>query len=703
MREREFERRFMQQMTPQQRSAVRAVEGNVLLLAVPGSGKTTVLVTRLGYMVNCCGIAPDQILTMTYTVAATQEMRQRFARLFGEDTAARMEFRTINGLSARIIQWYSANVSHRPAFTLCENEGELNRLLRAAAVKAGAEYPTDSVIKDLRTAVTYCKNMLLSDEEIEERGWDTEGFPAVYKAYREALLERRWMDFDDQMGYALRILRSCPEVLAHFREQYRYLCVDEGQDTSLVQHRIIRLLCGEEGHVFMVGDEDQSIYGFRAAYPEALLTFERDYPAARVMLMEDNFRSTPEIVGAADAFVQRNTARHPKTLRASRPSGKPVRYLTLRSREAQYHYLLKVAQDCDRPTAVLYRNNDSALPLIDLLEKEKLPYRCRNFDTAFFTHPVVNDVRDFVRFAADTRDEECFFRIYYKLGLPISRKMAEEACRRSARGGKTILMELWKLPGLKDYTRSLLGELVENFASMSKMRGAAVIRHIWWGLGYRSYLLERKLDPGKYAILCSLASGLGDAEEVVAHLDELQTTIRDHVNEEGVPFLLSTVHSSKGLEYERVYLLDAHDGLLPSLSEAEARTEEEKKQYQEDRRLFYVAITRAKDELTLFSYPSNTSSFVRELREATGAPEEESGEKRPAAPASGGKSAGKKTGKKTPVEPKIGAAVVHKAFGEGTVTAYDGQVVTVKFRRGGSKRLLYRAVTEKGLLSFKGD
>ncbi len=272
-----FETAHMAALNPQQRAAVAAVDGPVLLLAVPGSGKTTVLITRLGYMTEVCGIAPESILTMTYTVAATQEMRARFAARFGEAEAARMEFRTINGVAARIIALYSRMYGRTPP-DLLQSESETTPLLLQLWQSINHEYAAESTLKELRTAITYIKNMCLTDAELDELETDLENLPELYRAYQQALKARHKMDYDDQLCFALQILNGAPAVAAAFRKRYRYFCVDESQDTSRVQHEIIRVLAQQSGNLFMVGDEDQSIYGFRAAYPQALMDFEKTYP-----------------------------------------------------------------------------------------------------------------------------------------------------------------------------------------------------------------------------------------------------------------------------------------------------------------------------------------------------------------------------------------------------------------------------------------
>ena len=350
----EFITKFNVKLNKQQLEAVQSVEKPTLLLAVPGSGKTTVLVTRLGYMIYCMGIRPEEILTVTYTVAATNDMRKRFAAIFGVELAKRLEFRTINGICAKIIGYYGRCVGKK-AFDLVTDESYKIKLLSAIYTELIHQYPTESDLKNISTLITYIKNMQLSKEEIDKVG-NEQDIPLlkIYSAYCDEMKKQSLMDYDDQMVYALTMLKVSPQILEYFQEMYKYICVDEAQDTSKIQHQIIALLASKYKKVFMVGDEDQSIYGFRAAYPEALLSFEKNYKDANVLLMEENFRSNAKIVTAADRFIQKNKFRHEKHMKAFREAGAYIQKIHLKNRRSQYTYLTKVAENTDTETAVLY-------------------------------------------------------------------------------------------------------------------------------------------------------------------------------------------------------------------------------------------------------------------------------------------------------------------------------------------------------------
>ena len=608
----EFDRKYTSQLNPQQLAAVHAVGGAVLLLAVPGSGKTTVLVTRLGYMLCCCGISPDAILTMTYTKAATKEMQKRFVRLFGQDCPQIPEIRTINGVSSKIIDFYTRTHGSGSAFTVVENEGELAKIVSDLYRELSGEFATQSVIKELRKGIAYVKNMMLGKEDLGELDTGFDQFPELYVQYNLALRQRRWMDYDDQMIYAKTILENYPDILAHFQDAFPYICVDEAQDTSKIQHAIIQLLARKTGNLFMVGDEDQSIYGFRAAYPDALMQFEQTYPKARVLLMEENYRSTPEILHLANGFIRKNTDRRPKTVRPTRASGANVHLISAADRTAQYAWLLDMAAHCDGRTAVLYRNNDSALPLIDLMERQGLPFRCRQMDDTFFTHRLVADLLDIIAFANDRKNTEAFLRIYYKIGCGITKKAAEYACEACQRSGKTVLEELLTFSPPSQYARDSAAGLMDLLPQLLEETAARGLKRIWTELRYKDYVEQQQLDGNKFEILTLLAEREADLNTLVARLDYLRMLVSAPPEPSSEGLILSTVHSSKGLEYETVSLLDVLDGILPAVTEPKGP--EEERRYQEERRLFYVAMTRAKDHLYLFSCLDRSSAFIRELR-----------------------------------------------------------------------------------------
>lgn len=630
----EFETTFSVKLNQQQKEAVQSTKGPVLLLAVPGSGKTTVLVTRLGYMIYCKNIPPERILTVTYTVAATKDMSERFAVRFGEDMAKRLEFRTINGICAMIIQYYGRRIGKTP-FELVKDEKATTGMLIKICQDHGMGYPTESDLKNVRTLITYIKNMMLNEEELQKLEEESDiRIAGIYREYCRQMREQKLMDYDDQMLYAYNILRKDPGVLAYFQNRYPYICVDEAQDTSKIQHAIIALLAAGTGNLFMVGDEDQSIYGFRAAYPEALLSFEKKHSGAKVLLMEENFRSNAKIVEAADKFIQKNTLRHEKHMRAAREAGADIREISLKSRKPQYVYLMKAAQECTTgmagmsgseehrgradasvtETAVLYRDNECAIPLIDLLERKNIPYRMRNADLSFFTHRTVLDVQNIIRFAMDPKDTELFMQIYYRLKLFFNKKDALRYAQISQEKDMEVLDAALKYGNLEKYQEDNIRNLKRQMVRILNMPGDEAVNQILTYMGYQDYLKKMGMNANKLETVKLIGSRAESPEKLLKRLEELRMIIQEKVSDKDCPFILSTMHASKGLEYDTVYLLDVMDGILPEKVLANPRTasKEELETYEEERRLFYVGVTRAKNQLNVFT-TNKPSKFCSEL------------------------------------------------------------------------------------------
>ncbi len=703
-----FFNRYAGELNRKQIEAVTSVEGPVLLLAVPGSGKTTVLVTRLGYMIYCRGIDPGEILTITYTVAATEDMARRFETIFGDSVRNRTEFRTINGICAKIIQRYGAMIGKNP-FELITDEKETGRILLGILAEKMQEYPTESDVKAAKTLITYCKNMMLSDEEIKNLGKEEQlPLSEIFDAYQQYLRENRKMDYDDQMVYACRMLEKTPRLLEEYRRQYRYLCVDEAQDTSKIQHRIIRMLAGEDGNLFMVGDEDQSIYGFRAAYPEALLDFEKVHPHAKVIVMNRNYRSQLQIVEAAERFIRLNRLRYDKGMEAARTESSKIECIDLAKRADQYEYLLKMAEHPDRETAVLYRENESALPLIDQLERRGIPYRLKSREMPFFTNRVVADVTDLLRFALDPYDTELFLRIYYKCRTYLNKKQAEMLCRISGMEGCPVLDAVGELADLKESIRENCEKLAGNLRKILDDTPGRALQRIEQ-MGYREYLEQKHLDQDKLFLLHMLARGETSVSRFLHRLEELRELVQEKKPDFRCRFILSTIHSAKGLEFDRVCLIDVCDGIFPgNVPEGENALQQQQRDFEEERRLFYVAVTRAKEELILLRIKSQPSQFFREFLygSAPKVPKRQAPAKnkellRPVVGTDYRKE--KPRHLTTDFELVIGERVIHKKYGAGVVSDAqydeDGKVesFTVEFDFGQEKQFLFPMAFLKGM------
>lgn len=700
----EFQNKYNITLNKQQAEAVQSVEGPVLLLAVPGSGKTTVLVTRLGYMIYCKGIVPENILTLTYTVAATRDMAERLEKYFGAELRERLEFRTINGVCAKIIQYFGQLIG-KDSFQLVTEEITTAGMLSLIFQQVEGTYPTEGDIKDIRSEITYIKNMMLSAEQIQKLEEEADfQISKIYKMYCEEMRKQGLMDYDDQMIYALNILRRSPETLQYFQSRYRYICVDEAQDTSKIQHEIISLLAGGRKNLFMVGDEDQSIYGFRAAYPKAMLSFEKNHPGARVLLMEENFRSNARIVEAADRFIQKNIMRHEKHMKAFREAGANIREIELKTGKAQYTYLEKVAMECREQTAVLYRDNESVLPLVDRLERRGIPYRMRNADLTFFTHRTVTDILNIIRFAMNPKDTELFMQIYFKLNLYINKQNAIRFCEISGEKDMPVLEVAVRYGDFPDYTVRSIQEIRMHLELVQKEAADKAVNRIVKLMGYGEYLERMGLNEGKIFIMKEIACMEETAEGFLNRMAQLQQIIKEKEIDSACPFILSTIHASKGLEYDTVYLLDVMDGILPEkvLMNKKKADAKEWENYEEERRLFYVGVTRAKNSLHLFKL-SNTSTFCKELigRESKVTFVPSQGRYLTPTTAKGVA----KTQKEFSEEKYAafceslseGVSVAHKKYGQGVVVEMLEEYATIQFEET-SKKFLLRFLFESGML-----
>ena len=675
----EFVNTFPIQLNQQQQEAVQSTEGAVLLLAVRGSGKTTVLVTRLGYMIYCRNIQPESILTVTYTVAATKDMSKRFADRFGEEMAEKLEFRTINGICAKVIQYYGRKIGKTP-FELVKEEKNTTGMLVKICQEHGMGYPTESDLKNVRTMITYIKNMMLNDKEIQKLEEESDiRIRGIYQAYCSQMREKKWMDYDDQMLYAYKMLRMDSRLLEHFQNLYLYICVDEAQDTSKIQHAIIALLAAKSENLFMVGDEDQSIYGFRAAYPEALLDFEKDHPGARVLLMEENFRSNAKIVSAADKFIQKNTLRHEKHMKAAREAGADIRKISLKSRKAQYVYLMKIAQECSTETAVLYRDNECAIPLIDLLERKHIPYRMRNAELSFFTHRTVLDIQNIIRFAMNPKDTELFMQIYYRLKLFFRKEDALNYTNISKEKDIPVWDAILQDGNLEEYQQNHVRSLRRQMKKLLDMTGDKAVDQILVYMGYQDYLKKMGMNANKLEIVKMIGSREDSPEKLLERLKELERIIREKKEERECRFILSTMHASKGLEYDTVYLLDVVDGILPEkvLTSMNTASKEEIGVYEEERRLFYVGVTRAKNQLNIFA-TGKPSRFCNELLE---------------------KNISAESYQKLSDELGEGVIVKHRKFGKGVVTEIEGEHIRIRFGDD-EKKMDLKVLARLGLLEI---
>ena len=676
----EFINKYNLNLNEQQKEAVENINGKILLLAVPGSGKTTVIVSRIGYMIYCKNILPENILTLTYSVSATKDMKRKYSSIFGENN--KLQFRTINSFCVSVIREFERQTG-RTAFTLFRNTEEI---LSHLYIRIKNDFPNETVIKDINSQIIYANNMLLKDSQIREIKNDNIDFYKIYKEYENYKIKNKIMDFDDQLKYAYTILKSYKNIRQKFMNRYAYINVDEAQDTSKIQHEIIKLLVNK--NIFMVGDEDQSIYKFRAAYPKALLDFEKVYEDSKVLYMETNYRSTPEILQIANNFIKQNVNRKDKNIIPYRASGQTVKITEIENYEDQYNYLLNILKDSNEQTAILYRNNESAIPIIDIFLKHNVNFKIKEGETVFFNHKVVNDIKNFIKFYFEPKNIKIFEEIYYKINCGISKNIMNKLKIKlnKLNNNANILDVLTTIDEVLFWQIRKINDIKLKMSLWRNKNTYEIINSILKELEYEEFIKRKKEEKNIYMqkinILLSIAKQNPDLKRFLIRLDELEEKIREG-NKEDANIILSTIHSSKGLEYDNVILIDVIQGILPCIDKPDSKNIEKLDEYEEEVRLFYVGITRAKNVLKIFKYIKQfgnyveSSDFINEILNNN------------------------KTGEKQKYNNiyKLGDVINHKRFGKCKVIGLDNEFIIIKCKNGLKKKLNLAICMEKKIIS----
>lgn len=607
----EFKNKFGITLDHQQERALQSVEGANLLIAVPGAGKTTVLVDRLGYMIINRGISPEDILAITFNKHAADEMKDRFSAKFGKELGERIHFQTINALAFSIYRFSENQNGRYPKHVTEARKHYIIRILQSI----NNRYPYESEIQETGSAISYIKNMCLSDSQIKEMNESIPNISDIFYRYQAILWDANEMDFDDQLIFARQCLLENFDILQNERDKYKYICVDEAQDTSKIQHEIIKLLA-EGKNIFMVGDEDQSIYGFRAAFPQALLNFRYDYRNPYIMRMETNYRSTPEIVDIAQRFISKNKGRYNKTMTAVRPNGNPVTLQRFATREEQYNYLLGIALNNTSQCAFLYRNNESSVVLIDMLLRNGVKYNLRKPEADVFGNRVTKDILAYLSFALDTNDTDSLRQIINKGILYLTNTQTYIAIKNYEKGSGSLHDELeaqmvYNRGGNhKDRVSRFYG-FIEAIQTKTTEDAINYILES----GYSGYLSEKGLDVNKVDTLLMLAKKEPDIKGFLERITYLKDILgQDAVLSTDNSLTLSTIHSSKGKEYDTVYLIDVYDGYFPSSrSNTFNQAKDNSNGEQEERRMLYVGLTRAKNDLIICNIDDHPSSYIDEL------------------------------------------------------------------------------------------
>ena len=624
---------FHLSFTQQQLQAIETIDGPVLLLAVPGAGKTTVMVSRIASMIYEHGIAPSSILTITFSKAGARDMRRRYEGLFGQLEKETPLFCTIHSFCYQVVGSY-CQATGGVAPQLIEAR-ERSMALREIYQRINQEFLSEDLEEELVSNLSFIKNAMLRQEDVEQnekqpaekRVLETQikNLWSIYKAYSNFKRDNGLMDFDDMLSYTLTILKKYPQILEYYQDRYPYLCVDEAQDTSKLQHAVIGLLAQKSQNLFLVGDEDQTIYRFRGACPENLLEFPKQYPKAKLLKMEENFRSTGEIVEHANRFISFNKQRYPKNMFTHNESGGPIEVKKLHDFADQYHAAIEAYLAEPGTTAFIYRNNLSAVPIADILDRNDVDFYIKEHKARLKNNYVVSDVLAFFSLSFDSKDFAAFSRIFYKTSSCLKRNMLSRIPQGPLMEGESYFDRMVTLCDENQNTGKIryISMMVEQ---LHKMEPVKAMECILYQIGYLGYLeftsgAGYSMQAQKLNILMSLASRVSTVEQFLDRIDELDEIVVQHAQRPQARLTLTTAHSAKGLEFDTVVLLDCMDDIFPAHSAVEKWKLGMEEEMEEEARLFYVACTRARKRLVLpyANFSANTpavpSRFLSRLME----------------------------------------------------------------------------------------
>jgi DNA helicase-2/ATP-dependent DNA helicase PcrA len=676
-----------------QKKAVLQTEGPLLLLACPGSGKTTTMIMRIGYLIEEKKINPKRIKAITFSRASARDMTERFARFFPK--SARVDFSTIHSLAFTIARTYLEKSG--TTYELIEGSGTGRQSVNKAFLLKGIykevlkEECTDDELSSLSTFISSIKNRLIPVGEWENLKGPVDKAGRIarkYEKYKARTSGHLLLDFDDMLTIAEQALRADEQLSEQFRSLYDYLLTDESQDTSLVQHKIVEHLVAHHGNLCVVADDDQSIYTWRGAEPDYLLDFKRVYPDAQILMMERNYRSSKEIVGMAAKFIKRNKMRYPKEMHTENGKVGPIYIKQLNNPKQQLEYVTYelLNEKNLNEIAILFRNNSSSTMFVSELHRRGIPFYMKDADDKFFSHWIVEDILNFMRLSFNVERKDIFAKIIMKMNVFISRSMLTTFENNEIAGN--VFSTFIRTVDLKDSQIKKMTDYKDAYDKIPDMRPAQVIKLIRNELGYEAALKSRAEKFGYrfdslLAILDTLegiASQLKTMVEFANQLKALEQAVQNaKFNAPENAVTLSTFHSSKGLEFRRVFMIDLLKGVIPSEED-----EGDAAMLEEARRLFYVGMTRAKNKLELLSYgldegkPKEDSKFLNEVRNLLLKPGEAKKNQKPVK-ITKASIAINPNGIQDSDELVVGTAVKHRVFGNGEIIRREGDEIHIQF------------------------
>lgn len=599
-----------------QKTAIRHIDGPALVLAGPGSGKTTVITNRVRYLTEKCGVEPGHILVITFTRAAAREMKERYEQI-AKTGCSRVSFGTFHSVFFTILK-----LAYRFQASNIVKEEQRIAFIRGQLEHIDLELEDEGeFISSILSEISMVKEEQISLDCYYAKNCSSEIFKKLYLGYENFLRRQNLLDFDDMLVMCYELFRERADILGAWQRKYQYILIDEFQDINRIQYEIVKMLALPENNLFIVGDDDQSIYRFRGARPELMLGFEKDYPDAKRILLDTNYRSSRQITERAGRLIAHNKTRFPKDIHAARGDGREV---MVKECPDPLNETLEIAKELRdyasmgipyEDMAVLYRTNTGPRLLIEKLMEYNIPFCTREAVPNLYEHWIVKNVLAYIKAAKGDLSRGNILTIINRPKRYISRD-ALETQRVDWERVKAFYQD-------KSWMLDRVEQLEYDLSMLKNLAPAGAVNYIRKVIGYddflREYARDRRLSPEELLeVLDSLAesaSGFKTCEAWFAHMEEYKEQLLKQAEsgqEKKAGVSLMTMHSSKGLEFKVVYILDANEGVTPH---HKAVLEPD---MEEERRMFYVAMTRAKERLHIcyvkerYHKKQEVSRFVEE-------------------------------------------------------------------------------------------
>lgn len=603
-----------------QDEAIKHGNGPCMVLAPPGSGKTLIVTERTRYLIEESGVRPDQILVITFTRYAAREMKERFERL----TAGKnypVTFGTFHSIFYGILKC-AYGIGANNLMSEKESSVLLQEVLDQTDIESTPEVEDEEeLVRELLREVGMVKNGLCHLKDFHSKYLTQDEFAEMFRSYEHQKKELKKFDFDDMLVQCYALFRKKPEILQGWQKRFQYILIDEFQDINRVQYEVIRMLAAPRYNLFVVGDDDQSIYGFRGAKPELMLYMKQEFPSLRTISLTVNYRSTEFITGAAARVILHNDTRFYKRVQSFRGRGQNVHVQEVLDEQEEAQYVTEeIQKKLDQgikpgEIAVLFRAAVQARMISEILSEHRIPFEMRDYVTNFYRHFIVKDMMAYLQLAAGKRDRSLF--------LTICNRPLRYLARNSMENRQVNFEDLRKFYCDKDWMLDIIDQFDVDVRMMKNMAPYAAIQYIRKKIGYDDFLKEYaekhqiswKQLMDVMAELEERSKNFKSYDEWEIHiakytqeLEEQQAKARKIKGERENKVQLMTIHSAKGLEFEDVFVIHANEGEIPH------QKAEKKDEIEEERRLFYVALTRAKNNLCISYITQKNGNSIKPSR-----------------------------------------------------------------------------------------